>query len=323
MVNTCGDCDNRVRQIWSHILSPPLTPLHTHNRENTPPTLQTQHTPSSSPPPLPPTSVNTEDGVNRNSGPSTGGCEVGVSGREDGGGKEMTDCSVRENEAVTHSVGSREEGMKEGVGVLSVEEETRTQVMKEDQVKEVQRSKALPPTSQKQRSLTSLFSRQFKEAEQSQQVSIPTTAVSNTDHSKTLPPDIPIPAPKLSSAQDFLLIEASDANETVELTPLEEFQQKALQQMTSSQLSKGKGEMGGGREGEGEEEVSKEMEVTFKPLIPEDVISKLKDKPGEVIVLSTHTYPTTCVYVQVPFVRCGVVSYGGRCPSDWQRREKR
>lgn len=221
-----------------------------------------------------------------NTEPSTDEGVVCVSEKGDEEEQVVRDSSVRGTEA--QSLGSKEEGMEEGMeeGRCALSGgETESAVM-EDQMKEVERSNTPPPTSLKQRSLTSLFAKQLQETDRSQQVSTPTTSLSTTNQPETLlsnttdPPKTLLsstshtPAPKLSSAKDFLL---SNVTETEELTPLEVFQQKLMHQITSSQLPQ---EGGGGRGGEGEGEGVEGRTEVAKPLISDDVISKLKDKPG-------------------------------------------
>ena len=196
----------------------------------------------------------------------------------------------------------REDGDR---GVSRERESDRGQpVVKTDHLREARRSKTptlRPPLTapvKQQRSLASLFAQQLKKENkkktvQSQQV----TADTSTDTTEpltqsetvlsTVSSSLPS-APKLSSLTDFVLgDEAGDATESGEsrvLTPLENFQQRLLQQMNCSQPPKTRGNGGVkemvllgevvGEEGNGEA-------ATCKPLISEDVILKLKDKPGE------------------------------------------
>ena len=245
--------------------------------------------------------------------PSTGSHDEYVRDDEIGEVEDEELTQVKGSEVAPHSEPSSEPrdvvDMKEGEDVCvdeSISNKVGTQsVVVEDQTKEERRAKSPtlpPPAPQKQRSLASLFAKQLKKTAQSQQAPTATMSTSNTEQltqSRTVLLNIPSslpPAPKLSSVEDFILNEANDLAGSVvegrELTPLERFQQKLMQQMTPSQppneREKGGGRVSvvmveGGEEEVGEEEGGKmgESEVTPKPLISDDVILKLKDKPGE------------------------------------------
>ena len=173
---------------------------------------------------------------------------------------------------------------------------TETQSVEEDQGRRSNSPTVPLPAPQKQRSLVSLFAKQFKKTAQSQIVPTTTTTtcteqLSSKHRQTSLPSSSLPPAPKLSSVEDFVI---GERVESPVLTPLERFRQRLIQQVTASQPpaqdherggGEESGEMveGGGREvGEGEEdEKNVKGEVVLKPLISDDVISKLKDKPGE------------------------------------------
>ena len=246
-------------------------------------------------------------------------CAVGTDKRVLVGGSEDVEemgsqhNSVKETEPlVSHSEqssGSVEE-VKEPAsecredGDRCVSRERGQPVVKTDHPREARRSKTPtlrpPPTApvKQQRSLASLFAQQLKKenkkkAAQSQQVTTDTSTDTTEPLTQsetvlsTVSSSLPS-APKLSSLTDFVLgDEAGDATESGEsrvLTPLENFQQRLMQQMICSQPHKTRGKGGVkemvllgevvGEEGNGEA-------ATCKPLISEDVISKLKDKPGE------------------------------------------
>ena len=153
-------------------------------------------------------------------------------------------------------------------------------------------------SAKKQTSLASLFAKQLRNAVHSQIVPA-TDADQLTKQCKTplatVSSSLP-PAPKLSSVGEFVIKEEETPGERRVLTPLERFQQRLMQQMTGAgRGSPGDHEKGrGGRkEREGAVmvkseagEIGEEVGETGKgdgppkPLISEDVISKLKDKPG-------------------------------------------
>ena len=92
-------------------------------------------------------------------------------------------------------------------------------------------------------------------------------------------PQTPLTMPKLSSVDEFLLEGGGDEVmlEVREMTPLEQFQQKVIQQISYSQQQLVKMEE---KEEEDEREAGK-GEASSSQLIPDDTILKLKDKPGE------------------------------------------
>ena len=288
-----------------------LCPTHFH-RENDPPASQTETSSSLSTPSLLTSSLPphiSETGVAEEKLESdTGGGEACVKETEI---EEERSCNGRhsENETVVpHSEQScepRETDTKGNEETCVREDErmsTKTQSLEGDQERRSKSPTQPPPGLQKQRSLVSLFAKQCQKTSQSQIVPANTTISTeqlNSKHSQTTllhSSSLP-PSPKLSSAEDFVIGETSGGHTTAEspaLTPLERFQQRLIQQMTASQPScrdherGGREESGemvedeGGETGEGGEGgKSGKSEGVPKPLISDNVISKLKDKPGE------------------------------------------
>lgn len=152
------------------------------------------------------------------------------------------------------------------------------------------------PPQHRQGTITSLFTRQLRKAAL-EKPAVTSAAVARTDEALELPPSRPAPpAPTLSSVDEFLLAGEDEVTFGVkvrELTPLEKFQQKVIEQMSSSQQQSGgvggegmvtrEEQTGEGEsvvEGEGGEKVRKNTSGPSQ-LIPENTILKLKDKPGE------------------------------------------
>ena len=130
----------------------------------------------------------------------------------------------------------------------------------------------------KQMSLKSLFARSTSISSQT-----PTTATDPPEppsRPKTRPSLAPSslpPAPKLSSVEEFVSVEKEREREERVLTPLEMFQQKLVLQVSGRGRSV-KGE--GVESGRTVESVEEKGDSVPKPLISDDVISKLKDRPG-------------------------------------------
>lgn len=103
------------------------------------------------------------------------------------------------------------------------------------------------------------------------------------------------PCPSLSNIDDFLL-ESDDTltvvvpiNPAKPLTPMERFQQRLMKHMTSTSTQPTRKENRSSVE-EKEEEPEKGVNV----LIPDDVITKLKDKPGKLVL---RKMKLTCILV--------------------------
>ena len=130
----------------------------------------------------------------------------------------------------------------------------------------------------KQMSLKSLFARTTTISSQT-----PTTATDPAEppsRPKTRPSLAPSslpPAPKLSSVEEFVSVEKEREREERVLTPLEMFQQKLVLQVSGRGRSV-KGE--GVESGRTVESVEEKGDSVPKPLISDDVISKLKGRPG-------------------------------------------
>ena len=176
----------------------------------------------------------------------------------------------------------------------------------------------------RQGTITSLFTRQLKKAAL-EKPAVGSAASAGTDEALETPPSKPPPpAPTLSSVDEFLLAgedEVTFGVEVRELTPLERFQQKVIEQMSCSQRQSG----GVGREGmvtgeegtgEGEKVVEREGGEKVKnvsspsQLIPENTILKLKDKPGEHMVAK---YPLQLCKLSVCCVLPGAIREVWRC----------
>ena len=185
-----------------------------------------------------------------------------------------------------------------------------------EQPQEKQRSKSPSPPQtvphKKQRSLKSLFEKQLKTTAQSQvaptdlEKNEKTSLISAAAISSSLPP-----APKLSSVEEFVVgTTASDetAGESRVLTPLEQFQLKLMGQMAGppGDITRGVGRererereagVDGGRMEAGGEETGEDDKIergnVQKPLISDDVISKLKSKPGTSFTVFEYDYPLT------------------------------
>ena len=262
-------------------------------RENEPVMMETQARLPPSPPPSAPTR------------PTETSVEVTTDA-----GTTAEDC--KENHAATEAVPGKEEGNgvpdENGEEELTSEGVVATGPMEEQQPKEKEEQQpeekeagsqtlSKVPQPPKQMSITSLFARQQQQQQQQQEEEEEEEADVTTTHSQTsTDPDNPParpgktklplisnslpPAPKLSSVEEFVAVENEKTDR--DLTPLERFQQRLMQQMT------GAGEHVGRSCGKGqkvEEEREEEdgdgtKEFALKPLISDDVISKLKDKPG-------------------------------------------
>ena len=107
-----------------------------------------------------------------------------------------------------------------------------------------------------------------------------TTTTKLTPSTSSTP--LPTPAPSLAALDDFLL--ENDDKMTVDvpvipskpLTPMERFQQRLMKHMSVSSLSSSSQPV----RRERESAATREGEDGKSTLVPEDVITKLKDKPG-------------------------------------------
>ena len=279
-------------------------------REDDPPALSTH---ALSPPPSHTEAEPMENGAGRDSPRNTGEPA-----------RESSECETKapereEDEPVENggtSSNQEREGNGEGEGIVT---ETGPTTVEEHQTRKKTDSHILSKRP-KQMSLKSLFARTTTSSSQT-----PTTATDPAEPPSrprtrpSLAPSSLPPAPKLSSVEEFVSMER-EREERV-LTPLEMFQQKLVLQVSGrGRMVKGEGV----ESGRTVESVEEKGDSVPKPLISDDVISKLKDRPGGyynitvgyVYIISVIVIVTVCVCVcvlcvlcvQGPFVRCGGVN---------------
>ena len=145
--------------------------------------------------------------------------------------------------------------------------------------------KVVPPPPPKQTSITSLFARQHMQQASRSPVN-PSTDAAEPPPRKPKKTRLPLdssslpPAPKLSSVEEFVVVEKERTDENRDLTPLEMFQLRLMGQMTGAARQMGKKCDKGHGKREEEEGEGEKGDPVLKPLISDDVISKLKDRPG-------------------------------------------
>ena len=275
--------------------------------------VQSRPAPSPPPPPPPPSSVGV---ASMSSG--VGGVSEGGVAAEGGRGEEPGACDKGDREKEEEEDGKEMDGessMPDAEPLLKHDSETQPLQMADSEQLKRKTSTSMSAPS-KQLTLATLFAKQLKSAPLSQTLpptsQSPATLSQDQSSWKKPPPNTHLPhlissslppvvaaaaTPKLSSVEEFVMGEEKvDGDLDRELTPLEQFQRKILRQFHPGSQHRIKdrreegvvvrGEEGEG-EGEGEGEEGREREEgtvgTLKPLIPDDVITKLKDKPGEIM----------------------------------------
>ena len=207
--------------------------------------------------------------------------------------------------------------------------EISSAVVENERRKEKLNALSLP----KQQNLSIMFAKQLNNTPQPQIMpTISTTAHSTTQsansdsehlnkhpNTKLLPlisSTLLPPAPKLSSVEEFVLREEEKTSADLdrELTPLEQFQQKLMEQMSGwrrnheSCVVKEEDGRDKDEEKEGESRIENGEMMSCcsvpKPLIPSDVISKLKDKPGKIYIYTIYTLIICLVYMSVSVCVC-------------------
>ena len=294
---------------------PPLSLSHCKSvdfpcRENEPLTEQTQ--PSPSPPPSnSPADTHTGEGIDEeatdarrltaedNSAPTSTVERVGVKNGEHVENDREELSQERENgESVTP-------GVFQTLDKQQTTDSGAVLDMKENKVDSQPRSKVAHPP--KQTSITSLFAKQ--ETRRSTLPSQPPSTVDPPERPpvKTRLPLVPSslpPAPKLSSVDEFVVVE-EERIEPRNHTPVEKFQLRLIEQITGAARKAGKNGDNRGQGERGEEEEGEGVREE-KPLISDDVMSKLKDRPGEQ-QLELHSDIMCCVLKLKPLLMYNVL----------------
>ena len=260
-------------------------------REDDPPALSTH---ALSPPPSHTEAEPMENGAGRDSPRNTG---------EPARESSETKAPEREEDEPVENGGTSSNQEREGNGE-SIVTESGPITVEEHQTRKKTDSHNLSKRP-KQMSLKSLFARTTSISSQT-----PTTATDPAEPPSrprtrpSLAPSSLPPAPKLSSVEEFVSVEKEREREERVLTPLEMFQQKLVLQVSGRGRSV-KGE--GVESGRTVESVEEKGDSVPKPLISDDVISKLKDRPGGyynitvgyVYIISVIVIVTVCVCVCV------------------------